>query len=167
MVLKSLEFAPVASAPVFLISAPNLLISGGPPGLSISNMSFAELGGINSEISIEQYVSADTMGSVNHTKQMGLTRPPTVTLKRGIDTNLALWYWHNMALMGLPTARTNVTLEMYGGGIPTIASAKPLFTYTLLSAWCAKINISGARAGEGFVTEDVMIACDQIVYGDG
>jgi phage tail-like protein len=161
------SFPTIASAPVFLISAPNLQIVGGPPGLSISNLSFAELGGISSEISIEQYVSVDSFGSVNHTKQMGLTKPPTVTLKRGIDTNLALWYWHNMALMGIPTARTNVSLEMYGGGLVNLTKAEPLFTYTLLSAWCAKINIAGARAGEGFVTEEVTIACDQIVYGDG
>jgi phage tail-like protein len=164
---SSLEFSPVASAPIFVISAPNLQITGGPSGLSIKNLSFQELGGINSEINIEQYVTVDSSGNVNHTKQMGLTKPPTVTLKRGVDTNLALWYWHNMALMGLPTARTNMTLEMFGGGMPSIANAKPLFTYTLLSAWCAKINIAGAKAGEGFVTEDVTIACDQIVYGDG
>ena len=99
-----------------MISAPSLLIVGGPDGLSLDRLSFAELGGINSEINIEQYVSVDSAGMVNHTKQMGLTRPPTVTLKRGVDSNLALWYWHNMAVMGLPTARTNVTLEMYGGG---------------------------------------------------
>lgn len=160
-------FAPVASAPVFVITAPNLQITGGPPGLTLGRLSFAELGGINSEINVEQYVSVDSTGMVNHTKQMGLTKPPTVTLKRGVDSNLALWYWHNMALMGMPTARTNVTLEMYGGGIASIKDAEPLFTYTLLSAWCAKINIAGAKAGEGFVTEDVTIACDQIVYGDG
>ena len=167
MAANNLEFTPVASAPIFVISAPNLQITGGPSGLSISNLSFAELGGINSEISIEQYVSVDAAGNVNHTKQMGLVHPPTVTLKRGVDTNLALWYWHNMALLGLPTARTNMTLEMYGGGSPSIANVKPLFTYTLLGAWCAKINIAGAKAGEGFVTEDITIACDQIVYGDG
>src|ERR1700683_61575 len=164
---SNLEFAPVASAPIFVISAPNLQITGGPSGLSISNLSFQELGGINSEINIEQYVAVDSTGYVNHSKQMGLVKPPTVTLKRGVDTNLALWYWHNMALMGLPTSRTNVTLEMYGGGIPSIAKAKPLFTYTLLAAWCANINMASAKAGEGFVTEDIMIACDQIVYGDG
>ncbi len=162
---KNMEFSPIGSAPIFLISAPNLKIHPGPPGLSISNLSFAELGGINSEINIEQYVSVDSAGNVLHTKQMGLTKPPTVTLKRGVDTNLALWYWHNMALLGLPTARSDLTLEMYGGGIPSIADAKPLFTYTLVSAWCAKINIAGAKAGEGFVTEDVTIACDQIVAG--
>ncbi|HWF80327.1 MAG TPA: phage tail protein [Streptosporangiaceae bacterium] len=167
MTQSSTEFALIASAPIFLISAPNLQITLGPPGLAISNLAFQELGGINSEINIEQYVSVDSMGNVNHTKQMGLTKPPTVTLKRGVDSNLALWYWHYMALIGMPTARTDVTLEMYGGGAPTVANVKPLFTYTLQNAWCAKINIAGAKAGEGLVTEDVTIACDRIVYGDG
>jgi phage tail-like protein len=160
-------FTLIASAPIFTISAPNLTVIGGPKPLKIDQLSFQELGGINSEISIEQYISVDFQGNVNHSKQMGLTKPPTVTLKRGIDTNLALWYWHNMALVGMPTARADVTLEMYGGGAPSIANLKPLFTYTLTNAWCAKINIAGAKAGEGFVTEDVTIACDQIVYGDG
>jgi len=103
------EFMPVASAPIFVISAPNLQIVGGPQVLTLGRLSFQELGGINSEINVEQYVSVDSTGTVNHSKQMGLTKPPTVTLKRGVDTNLALWYWHNMALMGLPTARTNVS----------------------------------------------------------
>jgi phage tail-like protein len=164
---SSLEFNPIASAPIFLISAPGLQISPGPSGLAISNLAFQELGGINSEIDIEQYVSVDSAGNVLHTKQMGLTKPPTVTLKRGVDSNLALWYWHNMALLGMPNARTNVTLEMYGGGSPSVANIQPLFTYTLVSAWCAKINIAGAQAGQGLVTEDVTIACDQIVVGDG
>ncbi len=164
---SSPEFTPIASAPIFVISAPTLQITGGPPGLSIKNLAFQELGGINSEINVEQYVSVDPTGYVNHTKQMGLVKPPTVTLKRGIDTNLALWYWHNMALLGMPNARANVTLEMYGGGLPSISAGKPMFTYTLGWAWCAKINIAGAKAGEGFVTEDVTIACDFITAGDG
>lgn len=166
MTQSSLEFMPIASAPIFVISAPTLQIVGAPKPLTIKNLAFQELGGVNSEINIEQYVAVDSTGYVNHTKQMGLTKPPTVTLKRGIDSNMALWYWHNMALQGLPNARANVTLEMYGGGIPSISDAQPMFVYTLWSAWCAKINIAGARAGEGIVTEDVTIACDFIQAGD-
>lgn len=166
MSMNSQAFASVASAPIFVISAPNLKIQG-PGNLAIKNLAFQELGGINSEINVEQYVTADSTGNIIHTKQMGLTKPPSVTLKRGVDTNMSLWFWHKMALDGKPEARADVTLEMFGGGLNSIGDAKPLFTYTLTMAWCAKINISGAKAGEGFVTEDVVIACDQIVYGDG
>ncbi|HEY3866818.1 MAG TPA: phage tail protein [Actinocrinis sp.] len=156
-------FTPVASAPVFLISAPSLVIAG-PGNLSIKNLAFQELAGIRSEINVEQYITAGGQGIV-HTKQFGLTKPPTVTLKRGVDKDLSLWFWHKMALDGNPAARSDVTLEMFGPGL--IGDAKPLFTYTLTMAWCSKINISGAKAGEGYVTEDVEIACDTIVYGDG
>jgi len=161
------EFSLIASAPIFVITS-SVQIVGGPKPMKINKLAFQELGGINSEINIETYVSVDsTTGLVNHTKQMGLTKPPTVTLKRGIDSDLTLWYWHNMALQGLPNARADVHLDVFGGGIPSIANSTPMFTYTLQNAWCAKINIAGAKAGEGFITEDVMIACDRIIAGDG
>jgi phage tail-like protein len=159
-------FSLVASAPIFIINGDNLSVKG-PNGtrLPFTQLTFQELGGINSEVSVEQYLSVDATGRVAHTKQMGLTKPPSVTLKRGIDSNLTLWYWHQMSLQGDTTARGDITLDMYGGGSPNVNSDPPapkLFSYTLHHAWCAKINISGAKAGEGFVTEDVVIACDEI-----
>jgi phage tail-like protein len=165
---SSTDFGLVASAPIFTISAPGLQIPTPNGNVKIEGLSFQELGGINSEINVEQYVSVDNQGNVLHTKQMGLTKPPTVTLKRGLDNDLTLWYWHYLALQGLPTARAkSVVLEMYGGGVNSIASAKPLFVFSLTEAWCPKINFSSAKAGEGFVTVDITIACDQILYGDG
>lgn len=164
------DFGMVASAPIFTISAPGLQIPSPNGNLKIEGLSFQELGGINSEINVEQYIAVDNVGNVIHTKQMGLTKPPTITLKRGVDNDLTLWYWHSMALEGNPKARApSVALEVYGGGIPSINAngVKPLFVFTLTYAWCPKINFSSAKAGEGFVTVDVTIACDQILYGDG
>lgn len=159
MAASGMTFGTIASAPTFMISAPNIQITG-PGGLSIKNLTFQELGGINSEVKVEQYVSTGTNGGVLHTKQFGLTQPPSVTLKRGVDQDLSLWYWHLMAVSGDPKARGDVTLEMYAAGV--MGGAKPLLALTLHSAWCAKINISSAKAGEGMVTQDVVIACDQI-----
>ena len=169
MTQQSLGFSSIASAPIFVVSAPNLQITGPgfPPKLSIRSLAFQELSSINSEINIEQYIAVDSNGVVNHTKQFGVTKPPSVQLKRGLDSNLSLWYWHQMALLGLPKSRSDVTLEMFGGGLPSIARATPMTTMTLQNAWCAKINIASAKAGEGVVTEDVVIACDAIVLGDG
>ncbi|QMU78002.1 phage tail protein [Streptacidiphilus sp. PB12-B1b] len=157
-------FSTVASAPIFVVSS-NIQITG---GYQLQNIAFQELAGINSEINIEQYVSVDAAGFVNHTKQFGLTRPPTVTLKRGLDNSLTLWAWHQMALGGDPGARAQyLSLDIFGGGRGSIQHQQPLMSYTLINAWCAKINISSARAGEGVVTEDVTIACDMITQGDG
>ncbi|MFJ9558607.1 phage tail protein [Streptomyces fuscichromogenes] len=160
----SRPFSTVASAPIFVVSS-NIQITG---GYQLQNMAFQELAGISSEISIEQYVSVDTAGFINHTKQFGQTRPPTVTLKRGLDNSLALWAWHQMALGGDPAARAQyLSLDIFGGGLAGMKDQEPLMSYTLINAWCAKINISSARAGEGVITEDVTIACDVITQGDG
>lgn len=153
------DFPTIASAPIFVVTGPIQI----PNGSGLSKIAFQELGGINSEINIEQYISADSNGIINHTKQFGLVKPPTVTLKRGLDNSLALWHWHQLAVKGDPTARAAyVALEIYGGGVRSIQDGKPLVTYHLLNAWCAKINISSAKVGEGFLTEDVVIACDEI-----
>lgn len=160
----SQPFTTVASAPIFVVSS-NIQITG---GYKLQGIAFQELGGINSEINIEQYVSVDPTGFVNHTKQFGLTRPPSVTLKRGLDNSLTLWAWHQMALNGDPAARAQyLSLDIFGGGLANIQKQTPLMTYTLVNAWCAKINISSAKAGEGVITEDVVIACDAISQGDG
>lgn len=148
------SFQSVASAPIFVITA---------PGANITKLSFQELSGINSEINIEQYVSVDPQGNVNHTKQMGLTKPPSVTLRKGLDSAMALWNWHKKALMGDPSARSDVSLDIYGGGTASAKDAPKMAGFTLTNAWCAKITVSGAKAGEGMVTEEVTIACDQII----
>lgn len=157
------HFPTIASAPIFMVSS-NIQIAG---GLKLENIAFQELGGINSEISIETYISADSAGFVNHTKQFGITKPPTVTLKRGLDNSLVLWAWHQMAMAGDPAARAQyLSLDIYGGGLQNIQQQRPSMSYTLVNAWCAKINISSAKAGESFMTEDVTIACDMIFQGD-
>ncbi|HEV2344681.1 MAG TPA: phage tail protein [Actinocrinis sp.] len=158
------EFSTIASAPIFVVSSDVQIAGGG----SLGKIAFQELGGINSEINIEQYISAAPGGFINHSKQFGLVKPPTVTLKRGLDKNLTLWQWHQMAVAGNPAARADqLTLEVFGGGLGSIGTSKPLVTYMLMSAWCAKINISSAKAGEGFLTEDVVIACDAILLDTG
>jgi hypothetical protein len=161
-------FRHVASAPSFVISAPNIAVSapGFPAGLAIRNLGFQQLDGITSHVKVEQYRSVDHLG-INHTRQFGTVEPPQVKLKRGVDHDLTLWCWHAMAVLGLPLARGDVTLEIYGPGSPSDPAGVPMLTLTLQSAWCAEINISSAKAGEGLVTEDVVIACDAIVPGDG
>jgi hypothetical protein len=73
-----------------------------------------------------------------------------------------------MAVQGSLRARAQyLSLDIYGGGLPSIRDGGPLMSYTLVNAWCAKINISSAKAGEGVMTEDVTIACDAILPGDG
>jgi hypothetical protein len=156
------QFPVIASAPIFVVSSDIQI----PGGFKLENIAFQELGGINSEVSIEQYIAADSVG-INHSKQYGMVKPPTVTLKRGLDNSPALWAWHKMAVEGSPAARaTYLSLDIYGGGLAKIRDQKPLMSYLLYNAWCAKITISSAKAGEGFLTEDVVIACDAITQNN-
>ncbi|GAA1942550.1 phage tail protein [Kitasatospora viridis] len=171
------------SAPPVLASAPVFIISWAAPfgSSQLQKIAFRELEGINSEIDVQQYISVDPTGYVNHTKQFGMTKPPTVTLRRGLDNNLALWQWHQLALDGNPKARVDcVGLDIYpawGPGAPTSTSnlpgvqkyqpTAPIASYTLMNAWCSRIAIGSAQAGEGIVTEEVTIVCDQIAQGHG
>lgn len=148
----------IASAPIFVVSS-DIQITG---GFKLQHIAFQELAGINSEVGIEPYITSSGTG-INHSKHFGQVKPPTVTLKRGLDDSLALWAWHQMAVRGDPRARApHVSLDIYQAGITKTREQQPLMSYTLHNAWCAKINISSAKAGEGFLAEDVVIACDMI-----
>jgi phage tail-like protein len=118
---------------------------------------FSELSGINSEVEASEYISADPNGNIVHTKQYGKTKPPTVTLKRGVDNNSQMWTWHEGALKGDPAARRSATLILQD------AQGKNFQKYLLWSAWCSKLEIGGLRAGDtAVVVETVTIVCDSI-----
>lgn len=148
--------APVLAVSVFVLSAPDL----GAPG--VSKIVFQQLVGVNSEIDPAQYVTTAPGGTIVHTKQMGQTVPPSVTLKRGMDADKTLWQWHQLALNGDPAALKSAVLQMYNAG-DFAAGKPPLSTWELENAWCAKIALAGADAGAGSVVfETVEIVCDRI-----
>jgi phage tail-like protein len=119
--------------------------------------SFSELSGINSEVEPSEYISVDINGNVLHTKQFGKTKPPTVTLKRGVDSSSQMWTWHELALMGSPSARKSATLKLQD------AAGNTFQTYQLEGAWLSKLEIGGLRAGDSaVVVETVQIVCDRI-----
>jgi phage tail-like protein len=119
---------------------------------------FTELGGISSEVEIVEYLATDSVsGAVSHTKQYGKTKPPTITLKRGVDGDASLWAWHQMVLAGDPMAKMSCTLELIG------VDGKPKVTYWLSGAWPAKLDISGIKAGATeVVVETVTFTCEEI-----
>ncbi|HEX5324301.1 MAG TPA: phage tail protein [Capsulimonadaceae bacterium] len=120
--------------------------------------SFQGLGGIKSEIEPTQYIYNDNRGKINHTKQYGKTNPPTVTLKRGIDSNNMLWAWHQKVRNNDPQARQDAVLILYSG-------KKRVGEYILKNAWPKKLNISGMKAGNSQVPmETVTLVCDSIQY---
>ena len=125
----------------------------------------SELKNISSMVEPVQYIYADAKtGEPQHTKQYGMTKPPSVTFVTGLDPNtmMNLFAWHEEALKGNPSARqdTTITLSDNGGTFKLV--------YLLEAAWCAKVDIGGAKAGATEqITVTVTLECDKISCSKG
>ncbi|MEV7251160.1 phage tail protein [Streptomyces cyaneofuscatus] len=120
---------------------------------------FSELSGISSEVEATEYIAANARtGDVVHTKQFGKTKPPTVTLKRGVDGTGFLLAWHAAARAGRPDARKTGTLELQN------AAGVPQARYRLLGAWPNKVEIGNLKAGASeIVMETVTFTCEEVI----
>ncbi|MFJ7063080.1 phage tail protein [Streptomyces microflavus] len=120
---------------------------------------FSELSGITSEVEATEYIAANARtGAIVHTKQFGKTKPPTVTLKRGVDGTAFLLAWHAAARAGRPDARKTGTLELQN------AAGLPQARYRLLGAWPSKVEIGNLKAGASeIVMENVTFTCEEVI----
>ena len=148
--------AAVASGNPTVMSASTFVIQ--VDGIQVA--SFSELSGINTEVEPVEYISTGPDG-ILHTKQYGKTKPPTVTLKRGMDAETYMWAWHQAVLQGEPTARKTCSLQLFAAA-QSPKSGQPIMTYILENAWPSKLEISGMKAGSSELdTETVVLFCDQ------
>ena len=118
---------------------------------------FSELSGINSEVDASEYwESSGDAVAVN--KLPGKFKPPTVTLKRGMNGSLELWSWHEAARKGtMGAARRSCSLIMDN------AEGKPVGKYWLEKAWPIKMELAGLKAGAGeALIETVTLTCEYI-----
>jgi phage tail-like protein len=118
--------------------------------------SFSELGGITSSIEVADVV--ETVGNETVLKKLpGKRTPPTLTLKRGKNSSLEMWQWHEAVWMGDPGARKSCSLVMYN------TDGTPVARYHLEQAWPAKIEIGGVKSGANEVlVETVTIVCEHL-----
>jgi phage tail-like protein len=90
-------------------------------------------------------------------KLPGKRKPPTVTLKRGLDTSLELSQWHEAAVNGDSAALKSASLLTYD------LRGMPIAKYLLENAWPAKLEIEGLKAGASEVLmESVTLVCEHI-----
>ena len=119
--------------------------------------SFAELLGITTEVeAVELMESTDK--AVVLKKLPGKTKPPTLVLKRGKNSSMELWAWHEAVLNGdIVAARKSCSLVMYS------TDGKPVARYHLEHAWPSKLEIGGLKAGASEVLmETVTLVCEHI-----
>ena len=150
------------AAPTSILSAPRFVVQ--PVGQPKPAWNFSEMANITSEVEPHEFIYCDPDGAVHHTKQYGKTKPPSVTLKKPMDTDRSLWAWHMSVQLGNPAAKIGCTLSVYLPGSPGLPpTGPPLFQWTMTEAWPYKLDVSGMKAGNteaGVLT--VTFACDTI-----
>jgi phage tail-like protein len=116
--------------------------------------SFSELAGIASGYETE-YLSVDQKETVltvpaRHT-------PPSVTLKRGLTSDVALWDWHADAIQNGSRAWKDAGLVMYD------VEGRPVARFHLLNAWPSKLEVGELSAGgQEVAMETVTIVCERL-----
>jgi phage tail-like protein len=118
---------------------------------------FSELSGIIAEVEPLDYWATDPSG-VQVNKLPGKIKPPTVTLKRGMNGSLELWAWHEAVRTGnMNAARRSCSLTMFN------AEGKPVAKYWLEKAWPSKMDLAGLKAGASeALMETVTLTCEYI-----
>ena len=88
----------------------------------------------------------------------GSTTPGKIVLKRGKNSSMELWAWHESVLNGdIVAARKSASLVMYN------YDGKAVARYHLEHAWPSKIEIGALKAGSSEVLmETVTIVCERI-----
>jgi phage tail-like protein len=119
--------------------------------------SFSELSGISTEVEAVDFLESSDK-EVVFKKLPGKRKPPHVVLKRGKNSSMELWAWHEAVLMGdIVAARKSCSLVMYN------YDGKPVARYHLEHAWPAKLEIGALKAGASEVLmETVTIVCENI-----
>jgi hypothetical protein len=146
---ESLPLVEPVSAARFLVN-----VLGWSQGLG-----FTELAGFDSAVTANEYSYNGRLGNV-HTKQFGRPQPPSITVKRALDSAgfAQLFAWHALARTNNPLGKVPATFTILA------ANGSPVAACTLENAWCARLEIDPAQAGAaGVVMMKVTIECDDIV----
>lgn len=119
--------------------------------------SFSELQGITTEVKPVELIES-TDKEIILKKLPGKTEPATLVLKRGKNSSMELWAWHEAVLMGdIVAARKSCSLVMYS------TDGKPVARYHLEHAWPSKLEIGAMKAGASEVLmETVTIVAERI-----
>jgi hypothetical protein len=122
-------------------------------------LGFSELAGFTSAVEHQEYSYNNRIGNI-HTKQFGRARPPSITLKRALDTAGfgQIFAWHALARMNNPLAKVPAALMIMDASGGITASC------VLENAWCARLELDAATAGSSSVVMmKATIECDSII----
>jgi phage tail-like protein len=113
--------------------------------------SFGELVGITTE------AEPETIAAMVLKKLPGKRKPPTLTLRRGLSTDLQLATWQHSVLSGDAAARKTCHLVMYN------SEGRPVARYHFENAWPSKLEVGGLVGQDrGVLYETVTLTCDSV-----
>lgn len=115
---------------------------------------FKEIDGIGSEHDVITHTTTDQQGKPLVQKYPGQLKWKNITLKRGVDSNNALWTWRQQVINGqIDQARKDGTIAVLDWTGSTIV------TYNFIRAWPCRYSAPGLSAGGNEVmVEEIEIA---------
>jgi phage tail-like protein len=115
---------------------------------------FKEIDGIGSENEVITHTTTDQQGKSMVQKYPGQLKWNNITLKRGVDSNNALWQWRQQVINGqISDARKDGTIEVLDW------TGSPVVTYQFVRAWPCRYSAPGLSAGGNEVmVEEIEIA---------
>lgn len=130
------------------------------------SIEFSDLQGITSEVEHHDYSEAGMLGPI-YSRHIGRRKPPTITLKRAMRTGAStawVWTWHQLVARGVPTARRDCMLSLYGPNDPPDRPAPTV--YMLMNAFPSKVELAGAKSGASEVIyQTLTVVCDDMIDG--
>jgi len=115
---------------------------------------FKEIDGIGSEHEVVVHTTGDAKGKSVVQKYPGQLKWNNITLKRGVDSNNALWTWRKQVIDGqVVQARKECKIEVLDWTGATVV------TYSFVNAWPCRYSAPGLSAGGNEVmVEEIEIA---------
>lgn len=125
---------------------------------SITIAQFQEISGITSELDVIELKQNTSDGKYVIHKLPGNRKPPTITLKRGKDSSMDLWQWHQKIYEGkVSDARKSGSVVLYD------YQASEVGRYNFVNAWPSKVSMGTLKAGGNEVLmEEVTIVCEEL-----
>ena len=119
---------------------------------------FQELSGLTSSVAVIDFKFNRADGKPGIHRLPGNREAPTLTLKRGTDSSMELWQWHQDIFEGkVKDARKNgsVIFQDYLQG--------EVVRFNFNNGWPSKLGLSAAKAGANeLLVEEVTIVADEL-----
>ncbi len=117
---------------------------------------FTEVSTVSAEVKPVEYQFTGTDGQPGYSIQPGSKSLPTITLKRGMTSDLSAWNWHQEVVNGqISGARVNGTISILD------VEGKPAATFNVINAWPVKVDMPALMSGQNNIgVEVITLRCE-------